>query len=71
MEPNKCIQFFILWKYSFKSFLWFLKIWWVREKQGVMFLMVPSKDRITLQTLVLSPKEYNILFENIFNWLIM
>jgi hypothetical protein len=31
------------------------------------FLMVPPKDGIMLQTLVLSPKEYNILFENIFN----
>ncbi len=47
--------------YDFKMFDGFEK------KQGVMFLMVPSKDRIALQTLILSPKEYKILFENTFN----
>jgi hypothetical protein len=52
-------------------FLRFFKVEWVLEKQGVTFLMVPPKDKIGLQTLVLSPKEYNILFENIINWLIM
>jgi hypothetical protein len=47
--------------YDFKMFDGFEK------KQGVMFLMVPSKDRIALQTLILNPKEYKILFENTFN----
>jgi hypothetical protein len=28
-----------LWKYLFKCFLWFFKIWWVQENQGVR---VPS-----------------------------
>jgi hypothetical protein len=33
-----------LWKCSFKCFLWFFKVQWVGENQGVMFIMVPPKD---------------------------
>jgi hypothetical protein len=46
MELNKLIQK-NLWKCSLKCFLWFFKIWWVYENQGVMFLVVPPKDMIT------------------------
>jgi hypothetical protein len=45
MEPNKCIQIMFLWKCSFKCFLWFFKVWWVQENQGVTFLMVSPKDK--------------------------
>jgi hypothetical protein len=33
-----------LWKCSFTCFLWFFKIKWVQENQGVTFLVVPPKD---------------------------
>jgi hypothetical protein len=32
-----------LWKYLFKCFLWFFKVWWDQENQGVTFLLVPPK----------------------------
>jgi hypothetical protein len=47
MEPNKCIPNFCSWKCSFKCFLWFFKIRWVQKNQGVTFLVVPPKDKIT------------------------
>jgi hypothetical protein len=43
MEPNKCI-IKKLWKCLFKCFLWFFKVQWVEENQGVTFLVVPPKD---------------------------
>jgi hypothetical protein len=36
-----------IWKYLFKYFLWFFKVQWVQENQGVMFLVVPPKDGLT------------------------
>jgi hypothetical protein len=41
MEPNKCIHKKSL-KCLFKCFLW------VQENQGLMFLVVPSKDGLAL-----------------------
>jgi len=37
-EPNKCIP-----KKNYENIHW-----WVQENQGVMFLVVPPKDRIAL-----------------------
>ncbi len=37
-----------LWKYLFKCFLWFFKVQWVHENQGVMFLVVSPKDGLAL-----------------------
>jgi hypothetical protein len=50
MEPNKCIAK-QLWKCSVKCFLWFFKVQWVQENQGVIFLVVPPKDGFTLQSM--------------------
>jgi hypothetical protein len=46
MEPNKIMQIF-LWKCSFKCFLWFFKVQWVQENQGVTILVVPPNDKIS------------------------
>jgi hypothetical protein len=47
LELNKCIHK-KNWKCLFKCFLWFFKVQCVQEYQGVMFLMVPSKDGLAL-----------------------
>jgi hypothetical protein len=44
MEPNNVKN---LWTYLFKCFLWFLKVWWVQENQGVMTIVVAPKDAST------------------------
>ncbi len=30
--------------YIYICFVWFFKVWWVQENQGVTFLVVPLKD---------------------------
>jgi hypothetical protein len=46
IEPNKCIHKNNFMEMFFKCFLWFFKVQWVQENQGVTFLMVPPKDRL-------------------------
>ncbi len=42
-ELNKCTKK-NLWKCSFTCFIWFFKVRWVQENQGVTFLVVSPKD---------------------------
>jgi hypothetical protein len=45
-----------LWKYLFKCFPWFFKVWCVQENQGVTFLMAPFKNGLVLLVLLKSPQ---------------
>jgi hypothetical protein len=45
IEPNKYIHSKII-IYLLKCFLWFFKVQWVQENQGVTFLVVPPKDAL-------------------------
>jgi hypothetical protein len=47
MEFNKCIHK-KNWIFLFKCFLWFFKVQGIQENQGLMFLVVPSKDGLAL-----------------------
>jgi hypothetical protein len=46
----------ILSKYLFKCFLWFFKLQWIQENQGVTFLMVSSKDGLVILVPLKSPQ---------------
>ncbi len=40
-------------KYLWKYFLWFFKVWWVQENQGVMFLVISLKDGLAQNLFIL------------------
>jgi hypothetical protein len=56
VKLNKCIHE-KKWQHLFKCFLWFFKVWWIQENQGVMFLVVPLKDEFTLKLMFKLPNK--------------